>query len=148
MSQLIFPNINISIKEYQCPCCGSLPPGLMANPFYLSSFQVWQAIRNEWDRPIPISKGGGYRCSKYQANLILAGKTKAACSPHHFWALDNDLETVDECEVFVDLVDRRFPELRIGYLSYINQGMSFVHLDNAYLVTPQPMESWKEGTRW
>lgn len=148
MSQLIFPNINISIKEYQCPCCGSLPPDLMTNPFYLTSFQTWQALRNEWGKPIPISKGGGYRCSKYQANLVLSGKTKACCSPHFFWALDNDFDTADECELYVELVDRRFPELRIGYLSYVNQGKSFVHVDNAYLVTPQPMKSWQEGVRW
>lgn len=148
MSQLIFPNINISIKEYQCPCCGSLPPDLMTNPFYLSSFQNWQVLRNEWGKPIPISKGGGYRCSRYQANLILAGKTNACCSPHFFWALDNDLDNEAEVSHFVDLIDARFPEMRVGYISYIKQGMTFVHLDRAYLVDPQPMASWLEGVRW
>jgi len=150
MNEPIFPGIKIYIRELQCPCCGQLPPNLYEDDFYLTSFQVWQAIRTEWGKPIPISKGGGYRCSKYQANLVLAGKTKACCSPHFFWALDNDLDSAYECEEFVGLVDRRFPDLRIGYLKYINlpKPKTFVHIDNAYLVIPRPMESWKEGVRW
>ena len=148
MSQLIFPNINIFIKEYQCPCCGELPINLYTDDFYLNSFQNWQVLRNEWGKPIPISKGGGFRCSRYQANLLLAGKTTACCSPHFFWALDNDLDTRDECEKFVELVDLRFPEMRIGYLKYLELGKTFVHLDRAYLVSPQPVASWQEGVRW
>lgn len=148
MSEPIFPGINISIKEYQCPCCGALPPDLRTNPFYLISFQKWQVLRGDWGKPIPISKGGGYRCSRYQANLLLAGKTDACCSPHFFWALDNDFDTADECELFVELTDRRFPELRIGYLSYLSQGKTFVHIDTVYRVQPRPVVSWKEGVRW
>ena len=148
MSEPIFQNINITVKEFQCPCCGKLPPDLYTNGFYLTSFQQWQVIRNEWGKPIPISQGGGYRCSRYQANLVLAGKTRACCSPHYFWALDNDFNTADECEEFVELVDRQFPDFRIGYLSYLNTGKTFVHIDNAYLVVPRPMASWIEGARW
>jgi len=148
MSEFIFPGIKILIKELQCPCCGQLPPDLYTDDFYLTSFNVWQVIRDEWGKPIPISRGGGYRCPKYQLNLILSGKTKACCSPHYFWALDNDLDSAMECEEFVDLVDRLFPDLRIGYLSYINAGKSFVHLDNAYLVKPKPNPSWIKGVRW
>lgn len=148
MSDPIFPGINISIKEYQCPCCGELPPDLLNGTFYSSSFQKWQVLRNEWGKPIPISKGGGFRCSRYQANLLLVGKTNACCSPHFFWALDNDFETREECENFVELVDLRFPEFRMGYLLYLTQGKTFVHIDNAYQVTPLPRPSWKEGVRW
>jgi len=148
MSEFIFPGIKILVKELQCPCCGQLPPDLYKDDFYLTSFNVWQVIRDEWGKPIPISRGGGYRCPKYQLNLILSGKTKACCSPHYFWALDNDLDSAVECEEFVDLVDRKFPDLRIGYLSYINAGKSFVHVDNAYLVKPKPNPSWIKGVRW
>jgi len=148
MSAFIFPNINITLKEYQCPCCGLLPPDLHTNPYYISEFQKWQVLRNEWGRPIPISKGGGYRCSRYQANLLLAGKTNACCSPHFFWALDNDFNTEAEVHEFVDLVDSRFPDMRIGFASYLTQGKTFVHIDSAYLVTPRPVASWAEGVRW
>jgi len=148
MSALVFPGIQIYVRELQCPCCGSLPPDLKENDFYLNFFQQWQVVRTEWGKPIPISKGGGFRCSRYQANLVLAGKTKACCSPHFFGALDNDLESADECEEFVDLVDRRFPEMRIGYLKYIMANKTFVHIDNAYLVTPKPSPTWVEGYRW
>lgn len=150
MSEFIFPGIKILIKELQCPCCGQLPPNLYTDDFYLTSFNVWQVIRDEWGKPIPISRGGGYRCPKYQLNLILSGKTKAACSPHYFWALDNDLDSVMECEEFVELVDSKFPDLRIGYLKYINLRVpkTFVHIDNAYLVKPQPNQSWVKGVRW
>lgn len=148
MSELIFPGINISIKELQCPCCGALPPDLYTNEQYLIHFQKWQVVRSEWGKPIPISKGGGFRCSRYQANLILGDKTKAACSPHFFGALDNDLASADECEEFVDLVDRRFPEFRIGWLAYFKIKKTFVHIDAAYLVTPRPSPTWVQGYRW
>ena len=148
MSRLIFPNINVTLKEFQCPCCGELPPDLNKDNFYLISFLKWQALRNIWGKPIPISKGGGYRCSRYQANLVLQGKTNACCSPHFFWALDNDFNTEDEVQRFVDLVDEHFPEMRMGYMSYLKQGKTFVHLDNAYLVVPRPRPSWEEGVRW
>ena len=148
MSEPIFPGINILIKEYQCPCCGALPPDLRASPFYLISFQKWQVIRGDWGKPIPISKGGGFRCSRYQANLLLAGKTDTCCSPHFFWALDNDFDTKEECEEFALRVEARFPELRIGTKSYLAAGKTFVHIDNAYLVTPQPSPTWVENYKW
>jgi len=148
MSEPIFPGINISVKEYQCPCCGELPPNLHTDDFYRTSFQKWQVLRGDWGKPIPISKGGGYRCSRYQANLLLAGKTDACCSPHFFWALDNDFATREECLDFLVLVDGRFPELRVGVYKYLELGKTFVHIDNAFLVKPSPNPSWIEAVRW
>ena len=90
-----------------------------------------------------------WMCFLFWTCLVFVG-TQAACSSHYFWALDNDLDSAMECEAFVDLVDRKFPDLRIGYLRYINLRIpkTFVHIDNAYLVKPSPNASWVKGVRW
>lgn len=144
----IFPGINISENEFKCPCCNKLPPDLRTNNFYYYSFREWQDLRDEWGKPIIISEGGGWRCPAYQYSLIAAGKTQATCSPHGFWALDNDFDGRVETLQFVELVEAKHPELRMGYLKYLNNGQSFVHLDRCYLVEPRASESWTEGCRW
>lgn len=149
MARFIFPDIHILITELHCPCCNQLPPDLYKDPNYYTFYSKWERIRDSWGKGIPISKkGGGYRCPNYQRNLIINKKTKAALSPHSFYALDNDLDTEQEVYDFVELVESQFPEMRIGYLTYLEQGMTFVHIDEAYLVKPCPTLQWREGLRW
>lgn len=148
MSELIFPDVKISEAEFCCPCCGKLPPDLMDNQFYYYCFRMWQDLRDEWNKPIIISKGGGWRCPRYQYRLIVDGKTKATVSPHSFWALDNDFDGRVEVVQFVELVEEKHPELRVGYLGYLDKGQSFVHLDRCYLISPRASETWTKAFRW
>lgn len=148
MSKYVFPNIHITEHEYECPCCGRLPPEIYSDGRYRNFFLMWENAREELDRPIIISRGGGWRCTKYQYSLIRAGKTKATCSPHSFFALDNDFDTAVECLRFVEVVQQLYPDARLGYRQYLDVGKTFVHFDICYLVSPRPAFSWKEGVEW
>ena len=148
MAKFIFQDIHILESELACPCCGRLPPDIYKDQNFYTFYSKWERLRTRWGRSIPISKGGGYRCPNYQRSLILNKKTKAALSPHYFYALDNDVDTKEEVYEFVALVDELFPEMRMGYLTYLEQGMTFVHIDEAYLVKPCPTPHWRPGLRW
>ena len=144
----IFPDIHIYKSEYQCPCCDRLPPDIYNNKIYHEFFLKWERIRSAWGKPIRISRGGGWRCPKYQLSLFVKNKTSAILSPHFFLALDNDLDTRKEVLDFVGLVKSLYPDMRIGYLTYLEKGMTFVHIDQAYLVQPRPTDNWREKFRW
>lgn len=147
--RLIFPDINLLKAEIVCPCCGRLPPGIYTDPYYKEFYSHWQIIRVEWGRPIIISRGGGgWRCARFQYQLIIDGKTKATLNPHSFGALDNDLDSEKEILEFVELVESKFPDMRIGYQSYLDQGKTFVHLDEVYKIKPKPSISWIAGFRF
>ena len=80
--------------------------------------------------------------------MIMGKRAKAAVSPHSFWALDSDLDSKKETEEYAALAIELYPELRIGYRGYIEDGFSFVHLDQAYEIQPRASESWTEGYRF
>jgi len=147
-SAYVFPDVKILISEYACPCCGQLPPDIYSNIYYHIFFQKWQRIRTAWKRPVPISKSGGWRCPRLVYVMIIKKRAKAAVSPHSFWALDSDLENKKETEEYAALADELYPELRIGFRGYIEDGMSFVHLDQAYEIQPRASETWIEGFRF
>lgn len=140
----IFPGIHITEKEFSCPCCDRLPPDLRKDIkySYFASFIKWERIREHWGKPIIIGKGGGYRCPRYQYNLIIKRKTNASTSAHSFWALDNDMDNERETERFAKLAMELFPEMRIIYKCYLERGQTFVHIDEGYLVEPRPSDSW------
>lgn len=148
MSSYLFPGIHITRYEYECPCCESLPPQIYDDINYHNFFLMWENLREELGQPIKISRGGGWRCPKYQYSLIKAGKTRATCSPHSFFALDNDFDTAAECVRFVEAVKRLYPEMRIGHRQYLAAGKTFVHIDICYLVKPRPAQTWVEGFEW
>jgi len=148
VGKLIFPDVHIYESEYACPCCGRLPPDLYKDQNYYNFFLKWERIRANWGKSIKISKGGGWRCTQYQLSLFRRQRTNAMLSPHFFFALDNDVDTKQEVYDFVKLVEELFPEMRIGYLTYLEKGKTFVHIDTAYLVRPNPTENWREGLRW
>jgi len=148
MSKL-FEDIHIYRSEYECPCCGNIPPKFYENQIYYDFFCIFENTRKEWGRPLIIPRGGGYRCPKYQKLLKIQGRPTAMLSPHYFGiALDIDLNDREEIEAFVDLLERKYPWLRIGFQRYLDRGMSFVHFDIAFKVIPQPVPSWIEGYRW
>jgi hypothetical protein len=60
-------------------------------------------------------------------------------------ALDCDLENVTETEELFVLLDRDFPNLRIG--KYTDTG-SFIHLDIGWVISPRASEDWLMGARW
>lgn len=97
---------------------------------------------------MPISKNGGWRCPKLVYTMIIGKRAKAAVSPHSFWALDSDLDNKEDTIEYAELAAELYPELRIGYRGYIEDGMSFVHLDQAYEVQPRASETWVEGYRF
>ena len=80
--------------------------------------------------------------------MIMGKRAKAAVSPHSFWALDSDLENKRETEEYAALAIKLYPELRIGFRGYIEDGMSFVHLDQAYEIQPRASETWIEEYRF
>ena len=148
MSAYVFDDVHITIKEYACLCCHKLPPDIYSDIHYHLFFQKWERIRSAWGYPVPISKSGGWRCPKFVYIMILEKRARAAVSPHSFWALDSDLNGKQETEEYATLANSLYPELRIGYKGYIDAGMSFVHLDEAYNIRPRASESWVEGFRF
>lgn len=148
MGRFVFPYIHVLKTEFECPCCHSLPPDLYVDGRYYSFFEKWELLRSEWGKPISISKGGGWRCPRYQYRLIKDGKTTATVSPHSFFALDNDFNTTYEVYRFVNLVEELFPQMRMGFDKYLEQGKTFVHIDEVFLIKPRPSLSWIPGYRW
>ena len=144
----LFPGVHILVSEYACHHCGRLPPDLYIDPFYYDSFLIFEGIRLEWGRPIPLCKGGGWRCDIYQCQLIREEKTDAATAPHSFWALDLDVNSRSEVLQLVDIIEDKYPELRKGYKKYLEKGQSFVHIDRMYLIKPKVKASWIKGYTW
>ena len=144
----VFDDVHILKSEYACQCCGKLPPDIYKNIYYHTFFQKWERIRSAWKRPVPISKNGGWRCPRLVYLMIIEKRARAAVSPHSFWALDSDLDSKRETEEYAKLSIDLYPELRIGYKGYIEERMSFVHLDQAYEIQPRASESWVEEFRF
>ena len=133
---------HITRQEYECPCCKKLPPYFPARKPWI--FDTFYEIRLEWSKPIPIgppSGGGGYRCPLF--NLGTGG---SLLSVHLFGeALDLDLDNKKEVKQMKKLIERLFPELRMGI--YTETG-TFIHIDKGFLIEPQASENWEEGVRW
>lgn len=132
----------ISDKEYECPCCSQLPVAFNYDDICMpmeALFNSFDAIREEWGKPIPISSG--YRCSQY--NEKIGGSRLSA---HVFGlALDCDVDNVDEVKSLVTIIEQLFPNLRRG--EYTDSG-TFIHLDVAYFIYPKASHSWVDGYRW
>lgn len=144
----MFDDIHISITEFRCPHCHKLPPDIYSNIYYHTLFHKWERIREHWGRPIPISKSGGWRCPRFVYRMIVEKRAKAAVSPHSFGAIDSDLATKKEVYEFVEITEELFPELRIGFEGYLEAGMTFVHIDACYEVSPRASDSWVKGYRF
>jgi uncharacterized protein YcbK (DUF882 family) len=132
----------ITRDEYACSHCGSIPPDLFIHnirPPYLTLFSMFDHIRSEWGRPIPISSG--YRCPFHNAQV-----GGSAISIHMFGlALDCDCSDTAETEELHTLMVEMYPELRLG--KYIHSG-SFVHMDAGYVIEPRASHAWVRAMRW
>ena len=134
----------ISEEEYRCPHCHQFPVGFDSGNLNIARRTIlygFDAIRVEWGKPLPISRGGGYRCATH--NQLING---APLSAHQCGvALDIDVNSVDEVERLAQLIESLFPDFRRG--EYTARG-TFVHIDAAYLIQPRATLLWNEGRRW
>jgi hypothetical protein len=126
----------ITREEYQCRCCGGLPPDVghtfpMAHEMLFESFEI---IREAYGRPIYISSG--YRCPLH--NTFVGGKYLST----HLWGLALDLKTGQDTDHVYRIIDRELPDLRVGKYS------NFLHMDVGYLIHPRATEAWEKGKRW
>jgi hypothetical protein len=60
-------------------------------------------------------------------------------------ALDLDCDTIDDVEVIRLIVDKYAPHLRMGVYKDIG---TWVHIDNAYVITPRASSDWVRCKRW
>jgi len=134
----------ISDEEYRCPHCHQLPVGFSSGSLNIARRTIlygFDAIREAWGRPLPISRSGGYRCAIY--NPLVGGSPLSA---HQFGvALDIDVDSVDEVGQLSQLIESLFPDFRRG--DYTIKG-TFVHIDAAFLIQPKATIVWTKGRRW
>jgi len=124
----------ITGTEFQCACCGELPPDFDIYP-YEEFFDVFDNIREEWGKPININSG--YRCPVHNASLPGSSPISA-----HMSGLALDCACPGEVEELHSLIVRLHPELRIGKYS------TFIHIDQAFKIYPRGSIHWVEGARW
>jgi len=132
---------HISVDEYKCKCCGSLPPswGDDIPEAHKNLFAAFEDIRYECGKPILINSG--YRCMNH--NEHVGGEP---CSAHLFGlALDMTAQDEADNDVLWRIILQKHPELRLG--RYTKQH-NFIHADNAYLIYPTASASWRTGARW
>ena len=158
---------HISLQEVACDRCGILH----AEPHPLL-VEYFEQVRGRYGKPIRITDGS--RCPAQQQDL--SGKSldvrgqamsypTASTSPHcpwperdsgrtYFYALDLDCPVDFPTPArFRDFVEHEvgLRELRIGALQYANLGMTFIHVDVAYLAAPpnaKAERNWVRGARW
>ena len=125
-------------SEYECPCCGELPPDFGVYN-YEDFFELFDDIREEWGKPIIINSG--YRCPKH--NSYVGGSPLSA----HLFGMALDLDCKDDCEVdeLYNHITSMYPSFRIG--TYKGDS-TFIHIDRAFEINPRASELWVEGVRW
>jgi len=132
----------ISEEEYRCHHCHKLPVGFDSGYLNIARRTIlygFDAIREEWGKPLPISCG--YRCQEH--NMSVGGSSLSA---HQFGvALDIDVNSVDEVGQLSQLIESLFPDFRRG--DYTIKG-TFVHIDAAFLIQPKATIVWTKGRRW
>jgi len=128
----------ITKAEYACHHCGKLPYSYDTSAHF-ELFDRFGIIRGNWGKPIVINSG--FRCGEY--NRDIGGSPLSA----HLFGLAFDLPCVDAKEVdrLYDLINRLFPDLRIGIYK---TNKTFIHIDVAFMIYPLIKESWVQGTRW
>ena len=132
----------LTLDEYTCGHCGSLPPDLFKHDIkrpYSELFNIFDAVRTVWGAPLHVSSG--YRCPYH--NTQVGG---SPLSIHTFGlALDCDLATAEEVEEVYSLLNTDFHHLRIG--KYVDTG-TFIHFDIGYEIHPRASHNWVRSARW
>jgi len=125
-------------SEYECACCGELPPDFGVYN-YEDFFDIFDDIREEWGKPIIINSG--YRCPEHNSDV-----GGSPLSAHLFGlALDCKCGSVDEVDKLYAHIVRMYPVLRIGRYYGLKP---FIHIDCAFQISPRCSEKWHEGARW
>ena len=134
----------ISRAEFQCRCCGKLPPDCVKGDdgdyptFYDALFYRFDNLREAWGKPIVVTSG--YRCPTHEYEV-----SGSRLGPHIWGALAPALTEQDKPR-FVALVETTHPEMRMG--TNVHPGAVHIHLDCLWLAVPRYTEFQKEGVRW
>jgi uncharacterized protein YcbK (DUF882 family) len=126
----------ITRSEYECRCCGQLPPDLFANQIYVELFDIFKAVRERKGSSIYINSG--FRCPKH--NLVIGGSLR---SVHLFGlALDMDCDDDRDVDKLYEIIREVSRDVRIG----IYKGnKTFIHMDIGYKVNPRLSRFWNPG---
>ena len=153
MSKFI-PGTHILWSEYSCNCCGKLPPYFehyntwgeipTNNKLLFMAFEMYRSQLGEGRR---ISSG--YRCPLHQSSLYSAGKSSVLISVHNFgYSLDVDCKDADDVREAARIFRSLPIKLRIGWMKYLELGMTFVHIGLGYLIEPAYSKNLKEIMEW
>lgn len=151
---------NISIDEYACHHCHTLPPGfldtdLQMNLEYQTMFRGFEEIRHQrGDRPITVNSG--YRCEAYEQSMYdkyitsgRMGEVMGFLSVHMFGlALDLACDDWDDQARIVEIARSLTPRPRIGWRQYKSVGSKLVHIDYGFLIQPLPSTKLVSGVEW
>lgn len=69
-----WPWKNFTPEEIGCRCCGELWTGDQMPEEFIDAMNKLQALRDEWNEPIPINSG--HRCIKHNAKVGGAPKSQ------------------------------------------------------------------------
>jgi hypothetical protein len=130
-----------------CPCCGRVWPGIGLNRGYEIFFRKVEFIRDFVGHPIAIAPGGGCRCLEYERRY----HPEILLSPHSICAIDLPLNGPREVDRAVTWITANYPELRVGWKQYRDQGAHFIHVDHVHsFVPPIPGvdQYFRDGARW
>jgi len=129
----------ITRQEYECSCCGSLPPDLEQKEYiYQELFKSFETLRKRTGKSILITSG--YRCPKH--NKEIGGVTYSA---HIFGvALDIACADLNDLNIKEYILRSVNPDLRIG----VYPDQLFIHMDTAYNIVPRITKDWQRGVNW
>lgn len=146
---VLFNGSHILLSGYACQHCERLPPDFDLNqPLFHVAFSdlflAFERIRAAVGHPIPITSG--YRCRLH--DMAVAGKG-VPYGPHAYGvALDLGCESAAAVQHLHDIARRVWPDLRIGWRSYIAAGDNHLHIDTAYHIFPRPTTDYIRGVEW
>jgi uncharacterized protein YcbK (DUF882 family) len=136
--------------EYRCNHCGALPVDFYKDREisieYISLFESFGRIREEYGKPIPITSG--YRCTEHQIYLYEQGISSTPYSTHIFGLALDLCPPKEDIEKIVKIASKIEPKLRIGWRKYLNSAIPHVHIDNAYLIIPRYSKNLNPGVKW
>ena len=129
----------ITRAEYECRCCGGLPPDLFSNEKYQDLFKIFKLIRESKGSAIYINSG--FRCPNH--NKAIGGQLD---SVHLFGlALDLDCDDIDGVDELLEIIKEVAPQIRRGV--YKDKG-TFIHIDTGYVINPRLSRFWIPGYTW
>jgi hypothetical protein len=143
----IYPWAHFTVDELKCPCCGRIWQGIGTDIRYDEFFHKVEFIRDFVGHPIDVVPGGGCRCLAHERSY----HPEILLSPHSICAIDLPLKDAGEVDRTVMWITTFYPELRVGWKQYRDQGANFIHVDEAHKfvpVIPGIEHDFVDGARW